>query len=135
MDNSIDAIKSIANIDDLTLFCHYTNANPIYILEEGLKLVENDWHTTLLKLNSEEREDIESFIEREKSVPSEVNFRDHAIILAVPQEFGEAFIQNNHDDAMPYIIDSRFIVGSVDTSNYDTVLNENAVAWDYVLYR
>lgn len=135
MDNNLDILDGIMEVDEINIYCHFTDKNPEQIIEQGLKMAKGDWHTTLLKLTEEERANLEEFINREKSISSAINFRDYALLLAVPIEDINSFIEKNDDYDMPYIINSEYIVGSVNTANLRISLNESAIAWDYVLYR
>ena len=135
MENNLDVLDGIMEVDELNIYCHFTDKDPEQIMAQGLKAVESDWHSTLLKLTNEERANLEEFIKRERSISSTLNFRDYVLLLAVPEEDNNTFIEKSDDPDMPYIINSEYIVGSINTANLKTILNESALAWDYVLYR
>ena len=133
--DGIEALDGIMGVDELDIYCHFTDKEPESILEQGLYSAEGDWHSTLLRLTEEERNNLKAFIEREKSITSSLNFRDNAIIVAVPNEDANTFIENSKNPDMPYIINNDYIVASIDANTYKTKINESALAWDYVLYR
>ncbi len=133
--DDIEVLDGIMGVDELEIYCHFTDKDPASILEQGLYSAEEDWHTTLLKLTEEERTNLKAFIEREKSITSALNFRDNAIIVAVPKEDTSTFIENSKNIDMPYIINNDYIAASVDSDTFKTKINESALAWDYVLYR
>ena len=131
----MDELETIMGVDELDIYCHFTDKDPELILNQGLYSAEEDPYTTLLKLSDEEKHNLKEFIQREKSVPTALNFRDNAIIVAVPKEDNNTFIAKSNNPDMPYIINNEYVVASIDTRDYKIIINELALAWDFVLYR
>lgn len=125
-----ERFRSLISLDGIRYFYHITPANPEDICEDGLYLLENRLSSTTIEIPEEFIKDpIEYALECRGE-----GYRKNAsiIILGIPEEAVKCAIEksdkiptNWNDFEKPeYVIPSHFIIGFIDTNNFEIVLND-----------
>lgn len=130
-DDFIEIFKEITSLEGIKYFYHVTDKNPDDILEEGLYMVDEKIYTTAIEIPEEFKNDPVNYSKAQRG-----NFyrKDASIILiGFDEELdGEVVIPTtlvpdswNHDVPPNYYIPSCYIIGYIDTTNMEIILNDN----------
>ncbi len=125
----------IALVNDVDLYCHFTNSRGEDILEDGLHVANREWYKSFLKLDDQEKENICTFIQDNGN---HYGRNKVMIIVAVFDDLEDSFIRkcqvddetysNWAYDGLPeYIVDKEFIFGYVDIDTMKLVVNNRSL--------
>ena len=127
----LDKINEALSLENVKYYYHVTNQDPELIMDEGLFMVGDKIEQTAIEIPKEFKENPITYCEGEKGLEYRKNpsiiiisiDNDEIDFLIKPIEF---YPSNWNNDEMPNnYIESRYILGYINTNNYDLVLNEN----------
>ena len=127
----LDKINEALSLKNVKYYYHVTNQDPELIINEGLFMVGSKIEETAIEIPKEFKENPIDYCEGEKGLEYRKN--PSIIIIAVDKDDIEYLIKPidyypsnwNHDVAPNYYIDSKFILGYINTDDYDLMLNDN----------
>lgn len=137
MDNYLEELDSIKEIEGYRIFCHFTDKSPETIINGELGLVQNKWYTTMFELTEDELENLNEFL-IDSHKKNSVNFRDFAIIIAVPIEVGYEFVKRNTGifvKDMDFAVENKYILCCIDIEEDKILYNDNSLAREEIYYR
>lgn len=127
----LEKLSEALSLKNVKYYYHVTNQDPELIMSEGLFMVGSKIEETAIEIPKEFKENPIEYCEGEKGLEYRKN--PNIIIIAVDSDEIEYLIKPidfypsnwNHDEELRNYIDSKFILGYINTDNYDLVLNEN----------
>ena len=131
-------LSLIGSINELRLFCHFTDKDIEQILNEGLYMKQKSWNTTMIELSEEEKKNLTEFLLSEMGQNPDITWKIGAIIIAVPKEYGYNFIEKGEEhsddiDDMPFHVPQEYILCSIDLINENINYNEYSIGYqDYI---
>ena len=134
MDNDfIEQFQTLTSLDDVIYYYHVTNLNPLDILNEGLYMIGNNIYETAIEIPEEFKENPIEYALNERG---NIGYRENAsiILIAVNEEEKEQLLKKvntipeswNNDEYPNYYISKDNIIGYIDTSNLELIINEEA---------
>ena len=129
--NFVDTFNELTSLDDVRYLYHVTNVDPNLILEEGLFLQENDIFTTTIEIPKEFFNDPIQYCLDERG--KEYRENPYIVLLGIPIEhFNTCVVKNYKEPSIwdkeqlpKFIIPSEYILGYIDTNNFNITINEN----------
>lgn len=127
----LEKLSEALSLENVKYYYHVTNQDSELIMNEGLFMVGNRIEETAIEIPKEFKENPIEYCEGEKGLEYRKN--PSIIIIAIDKDEIEYLIKPiefypsnwNHDEMPNNYIESRYILGYINTNNYDLVLNEN----------
>lgn len=126
-----EKFDEITSLEDIKYFYHVTNMDPSKICAQGLFLVENRLSSTTIEVPQEFKDNPVEYCTQERGN----NYRKDPsiIILGIPEENVEYAVVKNYEEPIEwngeefpnYVIPSEYIIGYINTNDFDFTLNEN----------
>ena len=130
-ENFIETFNEITSLEGVRYFYHVTDNNPNNILEEGLYMVDKNIYTTAIEIPEEFKKDPIDYSLGERGS----FYRKNAsiILIGFDEKLNEEVVipttlipdSWNHDVPPNYYIPSCYIIGYIDTTNMEIILNDN----------
>lgn len=127
----IEKFRELISLEDVTYLYHVTNMDADKICEQGLFLLENRLSSTTIEIPQEFIDNPVNYCLQENGD----NYRKNPsiVLLGIPTENIKFAIEKNYEmplcweqDEFPkFIIPSRYIIGYIDTNNFEITINEN----------
>ena len=130
-----DFFENNFDFEDYSYFYHMTGEkNGDLILENGLLMAENNIYKTAIKINKNDINNIDQFLE---SGSGKTDFRDEMVLICIEKEEEKFLINSNNsyddnwvlEDKPSYIIYPENIIGYINLSDKTLKVNDRC---DYI---
>ena len=126
--------RELVSGEEMKYYYHVTSINPDHILEEGLYLSEDKLTSTTIEIPEEFVISPIEYCLGEKG--TEYRKNPKIILLGIPEdELDQAVLPNGEvasewtqEEYPNYVIPTRYVIGYIDTDDFEIVLNE---AYEY----
>lgn len=122
----LERIKEV----EADLYVHFSRVPADILVSENLEMAEDKWWTTMLELNEIERQYLYEFLEDQVANKRPLGLDVSATIIAVPENIGKDFIEENNDsrsnylEGLEYMVPNCYILASVDLEEKIVYIND-----------